>query len=154
MKRNFFSRRCEESAILAYFASMRNVEIWSETKMEWSKNKTKKKQKIAIIFVSKQNKAKGKQKTPITFALKRNEAKQKRKNAIIFTSKRNGSKIFLLRCEKSVFSLFSHLKRNENEIKRKQSEKMFILFRIEAKWKDRKRNEKIMEVKQSKNTLY
>jgi hypothetical protein len=37
--------------------------------------------------------------------------------------------------------LFSHLKRNENEINRKQSEKTFISFRIEAKRKDRKRNE-------------
>jgi hypothetical protein len=52
------------------------------------------------------------------------------------------------------FRLFSYLKRNENEIKRKQSEKMFISFRIEAKQKDRKRNEKILEAKQSENTLY
>ncbi len=42
-------------------------------------------------------------KTAIIFASKRNEAKQKRKNAIIFASKRNGSKMFSLRCEKSVF---------------------------------------------------
>jgi hypothetical protein len=42
--------------------------------------------------------------------------------------------------KKCVFRLFSHLKQNENEIKRKQSEKTFISFRIEAKRKDRKRN--------------
>jgi hypothetical protein len=41
---------------------------------------------------------------------------------------------------KCFFRLFSHLKRNENEIKRKQSEKTFISFCIEAKRKDRKRN--------------
>jgi hypothetical protein len=73
--------------------------------MERSENKTKKKRKIAIIFALKRNKAKRKRKTPIIFASKRNEAKQKRKNAIIFAAKRNGSKIFSLRCEKSVFSL-------------------------------------------------
>ncbi len=45
--------------------------------------------------------------------------------------------------KKCFFRLFSHLKRNENEIKQKQSEKTFISFRIEAKRKDWKRNEKI-----------
>jgi hypothetical protein len=54
--------------------------------------------------------------------------------------------------------LFSHLKRNENEMKRKQSEKTFISFRFEAKRKDQKRNEKrnekILEAKQSENTRY
>jgi hypothetical protein len=36
--------------------------------------------------------------------------------------KRNGSENFSLRCEKSDF-FFSHLKQNENEMKRKQNEK-------------------------------
>jgi hypothetical protein len=58
---------------------MRNVKIGSETKMERSENKTKKKRKTAIIFASKRNEAKQKRKTAIIFALKRNEAKQKRK---------------------------------------------------------------------------
>jgi hypothetical protein len=75
------------------FASMRNVEIRSETKMERSeKNKTKK-AKAAIIFASKQN-----------------EAKRKR-NFFHFDAK----KVF--------FRLVSHLKRNENEMKRKQNKK-------------------------------
>jgi hypothetical protein len=90
MKRNgseIFSLRCGKSAFYAYFASMRNVEISSETKMERSENQTKKKQKLAIIFTSKRNKAKRKRKTPIIFDLKRNKAKQKRKDAIIFASK-------------------------------------------------------------------
>jgi hypothetical protein len=77
------------------------------------------------------------EKNAFIFASKRNEAKQKRKNAFIFASKRNGSKIFSLRCEKRVyFRLFSHLKRNENENKRKQSEKRLFRFAL-------KRNEKI-----------
>jgi hypothetical protein len=59
----------------------------------------------------------------------------------------NAKKVFF-------FRLFSHLKRNENEIKHKQSEKTFISIRIEAKRKDRKRNEKILEAKPSENTLY
>ncbi len=62
---------------------MRNVDIWSETKMERSENKTKKKRKTAIIFASKRNEAERKQKTDIIFSSKWNEAKQKRKNAII-----------------------------------------------------------------------
>jgi hypothetical protein len=104
-KRNFYRFEAKKSVFFAYFASMRNVEIWSETKMERSENKTKKKQKI-FIFTSKRNKAKRKRKTPIIFASKRNEAKQKRKNAIIFASKRNGGKIFSLRCEKKCFFPF------------------------------------------------
>jgi hypothetical protein len=36
----------------------------------------------------------------------------------------------------------------------KRSKKTFIWFRFEAKRKDRKRNEKFLEAKQSKNTLY
>ncbi len=75
----FVSLRCEKSAFFAYFPSMRNVKIGSETKMERSENKTKKKRKTAIIFASKRNEAKQKRKTAIIFALKRNEAKQKRK---------------------------------------------------------------------------
>jgi hypothetical protein len=69
------------------------------------------------------------------------------KNAIIFASKRNGTKFFRFEAKKVFFRLFSHLKRNENEIKQKQSEKTFISFRIEAKRKDRKRNEKLLESK-------
>jgi hypothetical protein len=110
--------------------------------MERSGNKTKKKRKIAIIFASKRSKAKRKRKTPIIFASKRNEAKQKRKNAIIFASKRNEIKFVRFDAKKVFFRLFSHLKRNENEIRRKQSEKTIISFRIEAKQKDRKRKEK------------
>jgi hypothetical protein len=37
--------------------------------------------------------------------------------------KQNGSEIFFSSMQKSVFRLFSHLKRNENEIKQKQNEK-------------------------------
>jgi hypothetical protein len=69
--------------------------------MERSENKTKKKRKTAIIFPSKLNEAKQKQKTAIIFALKRNEAQQKRKTPSFSLR----SKIFLLRCEKGVFSL-------------------------------------------------
>jgi hypothetical protein len=87
--------------------------------MERSGNKTKKKQKIAIIFASKRNNAKGKRKTPITFASKRNEAKQKRKKAIIFASKRNERKNVSLRCEKSVFFACFRIK---SETKMKLSE--------------------------------
>jgi hypothetical protein len=100
-QRRSFSLRCEKSAFFAYFASMRNVEILSETK---------KKRKTAIIFASKRNEAKRKRKTAIIFASKRNEAKQKRKNAIIFASKRNGSKIFLFDAKKCYFRVFSHLR--------------------------------------------
>ncbi len=109
----------------ASFALMQNVEIWSETKMERSENKTKKKRKIAIIFASKRNKAKRKRKTPIIFASKRNEAKQKWKNTNIFASKRNGNKICSLRCEKSVFfacfRIWSErkMKLSENKVKKR-----------------------------------
>jgi hypothetical protein len=82
-KRNFVRFDAKKSAFFACFASMRNVEICRETKMERSENKTKKKQKTAIIFASK-----------------RNEAKRKQKTAIIFASKRNGSEFFSLRCKK------------------------------------------------------
>ncbi len=75
-KRNFFRFDAKKSAFFACFASMWNVEIWSETKMERSENKTKKKRKTAILFASK-----------------RNEAKRKQKTAIIFASKQNGSEI-------------------------------------------------------------
>jgi hypothetical protein len=51
------------------------------------------------------------------------------------------AKCFRFDAKKCYFRLFSHLKQNENEIKRKQSEKTFISFRFEAKRKDRKRNE-------------
>jgi hypothetical protein len=48
----------------------------------------------------------------VIFASKRNEAKRKRK-------------FFCFDAKKVFFRLFSHLKRNENEIKRKQNEKFF-----------------------------
>jgi hypothetical protein len=51
------------------------------------------------------------------------------------------AKFFRFDAKKVFFRLFSHLKRNENEIKQKQSEKTLISFLIEAKRKDRKRNE-------------
>ncbi len=89
-------------AFFACFASMRNVEIWSKTEMEQSENKTKKKRKTAIIIASK-----------------RNEVKRK-------------WNFFRFNAKKVFFRLFSHLKRNENEIKRKQNEK-------EAKTSKRKR---------------
>ncbi len=104
-----------------------NVKIWSETKMERSENRTKKKRKTAIIFASKRNEAKQKQKTAIIFASKWNEAKQKRKTAIIFASKRSEAKrkrnLFRSEAKKVFFRLFLHLKRSENEMKRKQNEK-------------------------------
>jgi hypothetical protein len=68
--------------------------------MERSENKTKKKQKTAIIFALKRNEAKRKR-NAIIFALKRNEAKWKRKTAFIFALKRNEkteAKFFSLRC--------------------------------------------------------
>jgi hypothetical protein len=37
--------------------------------------------------------------------------------------KRNGSKIVRIIAKKGYFCLFSHLKRNENEIRQKQNEK-------------------------------
>ncbi len=109
-KRNFFRFDAKKNAFFACFASMRNVEIWSGTKMERKENKTKKKRKTAIIFSSKRNEAKRKRKTAILFASKRNEAKRKRKTAIIFALKRNGSEIF--------FALM-----RKNEMKRKQNGK-------------------------------
>ncbi len=51
------------------------------------------------------------------------------------------AKFFRSDAKKVFFRLFSHLKQNENEIKREQSEKTFISFHFEAKQKDRKRNE-------------
>jgi hypothetical protein len=42
-KRNFFRFDAKKSDFFACFASMRNVEIWSETKMKQSENETKKK---------------------------------------------------------------------------------------------------------------
>jgi hypothetical protein len=106
-------------------------------KMERSENKTKKKQKIAIIFASKRNNAKGKRKTPITFASRRNEAKQKRKKAIIFASKRNERKIVSLRCEKSVFFACFRIK-SETKMKLSENKAKKRLFRFALK-----RNEKI-----------
>ncbi len=106
--------------------------------MERSENKTKKKRKIAIIFASTRNKAKRKRKT-IIFASKRNEAKQKQKMPSFSLRSEMEAKLFRFDAKKVFFRLFSHLKRNENEIKQKQSEKTFISFRIEAKRKDRKR---------------
>jgi hypothetical protein len=53
--------------------------------------------------------------------------------------------------------LFSHQKRNENEIKRKQSKKRLFRFALKRNEKigsETKRNEKIMKAKQSENTLY
>jgi hypothetical protein len=52
--------------------------------------------------------------------------------------------------------LFLHLKQNENEIKRKQSEKRLFRFALKQNKKsgsEMKRNEKILEAKQSENTL-
>jgi hypothetical protein len=45
-KRNFFRFHAKKSAFFACFASMRNVEIWSETKMKWIENKMKKKREM------------------------------------------------------------------------------------------------------------
>jgi hypothetical protein len=42
-KRNFFRFDAKKSVFFACFALMRNVEIWSETKMKRSENETKKK---------------------------------------------------------------------------------------------------------------
>jgi putative SOS response-associated peptidase YedK len=81
-------------------------------KMEQSENKTKKKQKTAIIFASKRSEAKWKRKTAILFASKQNEAKRKRKTAIIFASKRNGSQIFFASMWKNEIS--------KNKMKKKQ----------------------------------
>ncbi len=139
-----FFASMRKKCFFACVASMRNIEIWNETKMERSENKTKKKRKTAIIFASKRNEAKRKRKTAIIFALKWNKAIWKQKTAIIFASKRNEAKrkrnFFRFDAKKVSFCLLSHLKRNENEMKQKQNEK-------EA-------NEKILEAKQSENTLY
>jgi hypothetical protein len=67
------------------------------------------------------------------------------------------AKFFRFDAKKVFFRLFSHLKRNENESKRKQSEKTFISFRFEQNEKigsEMKQNEQILEAKQSENTLY
>ncbi len=69
-KRNCFRFDAKKRAFFACFASMRNLEIWSETKMERNKNKTKKKRKTAIIFAPKRNEAKRKRKTAILVASK------------------------------------------------------------------------------------
>jgi hypothetical protein len=89
--------------------------------MEWSENKTKKKQKTAIIFASKRNEAERKRKTDIIFSSKWNEAKQKRKNAIIFEAK-----FFRFDAKKCFFACF----RIWGETKMKLSEKTFISFRF------------------------
>ncbi len=100
---------------------------------------------------------KGSEKLPSLSLL--SEVKQNRsekKPSFSFRSEMK-EKIFRFDAKKVFFCLFSHQKRNENEIKQKQSEKTFISFCIEAKRKDRKRNEakrKVMKANQSENTLY
>ncbi len=136
-------------------AKRRNLKR-NENGTKWKQNE--KEAKNAIIFASKRNKAKGKRKTPIIFASKRNEAKQKWKNAIIFASKRNGSKIFSLWCENSVFlacfRIWSETKMKLTENKAKKRLFRFALKRNEKIESETRRNEKIMEAKQSENTLY
>jgi succinate dehydrogenase flavin-adding protein (antitoxin of CptAB toxin-antitoxin module) len=94
----------------------------------------------------------GKRKTAIIFASERNETKQKRKNAIIFASKRNGSKIFLLRCEKSVifacFRIWSKTKMKLSENKAKNV--YFVSLWSETKRSEAKRSETKKIRKQNK----
>ncbi len=74
-------------AFFPCFASMRNIEIWSETKIKRSKNETKK-AKTAVIFTSEQTEAKQKQNF-FRFDVKKvfeNEMKQKSK---IFKAKKD-----------------------------------------------------------------
>ncbi len=91
----------------------------------------------------------------LSFSL-RSEMKQNRSEKMSLFSLRSEmeEKFFRFDAKKVFFSLVLASEAKGNEIKRKQSEKTFISFRIEAKRKDRKRNEKILEAKQSENTLY
>jgi hypothetical protein len=124
----------QKKCIFACFALMQNVEIWSETKMERSENKTKKKRKTAIILATKQIEAKSchhfcfKAKWSEMEAKNchnfRFEAKRKRKTAIISLRsemKRYRSKIFVTSMQKRFFWLVfvSEAKRKWNEAKTK-----------------------------------
>jgi hypothetical protein len=85
-KQNFFCFYAKKVLFFAHFASMRNVEICSEMKMERSENKTKKKQKTAIIFASKRNEVKWKQKNAIIFALTFFASMRKKCFSLVFAS--------------------------------------------------------------------
>ncbi len=86
---------------------MRNLEIWSETKMEQSENKMKKKQKTAIIFAPKRN-----------WRLKLPSI------SLLSEMKQNGSEklpSFSLRSKMEAKFFFALMRKNE--MKRKQNEK-------------------------------
>ncbi len=117
----FFSLRCEKSAFFACFASMRNVEIWSETKMERkSENKTKKSKKLPSFSLWSEMKRKGSKNChPFRFEVK--WSKKEAKNCHHFRFEAKWKQIFFASMQK-------------NEMKRKQYEK-------EAKTSKRKRIE-------------
>ncbi len=107
-KAKFFSLWCEKSAFFAWFASMRNLEIWSETKWHEEKTKRKRSEKLPSFSLRSEMKWNGSKQLP-SFSLQSE-------------MKKNRSKIFFRFHAKKVvfFCLFSHLKQNENEKKRNQ----------------------------------
>ncbi len=85
------------------------------------------------------------------FRFKAKWSKTEAKNAIIFASKRNGSKIFCFDAKKCFFACFCIWSETKMKLSENKAKKMFISFHIEAKRKDRKRNEKIgSETKRNK----
>ncbi len=79
-KRNFFRFDAKKSDFFACFTSMRNIEIWSETKMKQSENKTKKEAKLPSFSLRSKMKRNG---SEIIFASMRkkvyeNEIKRKK----------------------------------------------------------------------------
>jgi hypothetical protein len=108
----FFSLWCEKSAFFTCFASMRNVEICSKTKMGTKRKQNEKEAKNWHYFRFKAKWSETEAKNCNPFASKRNEAKRKEKTAIIFALKRNGSEIF--------FASMRKMKWSENKTKKKR----------------------------------
>jgi hypothetical protein len=67
------------------------------------------------------------------------------------------AKFICFNAKKGFFRLFSHLKRNKNEIRENKAKKHLFRFGLKRNEKigsETKRNEKILEAKHSENTLY
>jgi hypothetical protein len=109
--------------------------------MERSEKKQKRSEKLLSFSLRSEIKQNGSEKLR-SFSL-RSEMKRNRSEKMPSFSLRSEMEatFFSFNEKKVFFSLVSHLKRKENEIKRKQSKKTFISFRIEAKRKDWKRDE-------------
>jgi hypothetical protein len=115
----------KKGAFFACFASMRNVEIWSETKIERSETKQKRSKKLPLFSLRSEMKRNGSEILPsfsLRSEIKRNGSEKLPSFSLWSEMKQNGCEIFfaLMRIL-LVFGSETKMKWTENKTKKKQN---------------------------------